>query len=49
MPKDYLGMLECKREDEPRLIQNIILGIPPFIALLNVVSLSREASSFEQE
>lgn len=27
VPKDYLGMLEYKREDEPRLIQNIILGI----------------------
>lgn len=27
IPKDYLGMLEYKREDEPRLIQNIILGI----------------------
>lgn len=26
IPKDYLGMLEYKREDEPRLIQNIILG-----------------------
>ena len=26
IPKDYLGMLECKREDETRLIQNIILG-----------------------
>uniref|UniRef100_A0A4W6D4G4 Myosin VC n=1 Tax=Lates calcarifer TaxID=8187 RepID=A0A4W6D4G4_LATCA len=29
IPKDYLGMLEYKREDEPRLIQNIILGILP--------------------
>ncbi|XP_030281366.1 unconventional myosin-Vc [Sparus aurata] len=29
MPKDYLGMLECKREDEPRLIQNIILDLKP--------------------
>lgn len=37
MPKDYLGMLECKREDEPRLIQNIILGIPPFVAPVNFV------------
>lgn len=29
IPKDYLGMLEFKREDEPMLIQNIILGIVP--------------------
>uniref|UniRef100_A0A672I2A3 Myosin VC n=1 Tax=Salarias fasciatus TaxID=181472 RepID=A0A672I2A3_SALFA len=27
IPRDYLGMLEYKREDELRLIQNIILGI----------------------
>ncbi|TNN87070.1 Unconventional myosin-Vc [Liparis tanakae] len=26
-PRDYLGMLEYRREDESRLIQNIILGI----------------------
>nr|XP_020476628.1 unconventional myosin-Vc isoform X2 [Monopterus albus] len=29
VPKDYLGMLEYKREDEPRLIQNIILDLKP--------------------
>ncbi|KAM7414757.1 hypothetical protein PAMA_019527 [Pampus argenteus] len=29
IPKDYLGMLEYKREDEPRLIQNIILDLKP--------------------
>ncbi|XP_042351955.1 unconventional myosin-Vc isoform X2 [Plectropomus leopardus] len=28
-PKDYLGMLEYKREDESRLIQNIILDLKP--------------------
>uniref|UniRef100_A0A669CFJ9 Myosin VC n=1 Tax=Oreochromis niloticus TaxID=8128 RepID=A0A669CFJ9_ORENI len=27
IPKDYLGMLEYKREDEPRLIENIILDL----------------------
>uniref|UniRef100_A0AAX7SX08 Myosin VC n=1 Tax=Astatotilapia calliptera TaxID=8154 RepID=A0AAX7SX08_ASTCA len=27
LPKDYLGMLEYKREDEPRLIENIILDL----------------------
>lgn len=27
IPRDHLGMLEYKREDEARLIQNIILGI----------------------
>ncbi|XP_030586985.1 unconventional myosin-Vc [Archocentrus centrarchus] len=27
IPKEYLGMLEYKREDEPRLIQNIILDL----------------------
>ena len=25
-PKEYLGMLEYKREDEARLVQNLILG-----------------------
>lgn len=25
-PKEYLGMLEYKREDEAKLIQNLILG-----------------------
>ncbi|XP_055365831.1 unconventional myosin-Vc isoform X2 [Betta splendens] len=29
VPKDYLGMLEYKREDEARLIQNIILDLKP--------------------
>ncbi|KAL7402977.1 hypothetical protein ABVT39_022805 [Epinephelus coioides] len=29
IPKDYLGMLEYKREDESRLIQNIILELKP--------------------
>ncbi|KAF3854941.1 hypothetical protein F7725_022996 [Dissostichus mawsoni] len=29
IPKDFLGMLEYKREDESRLIQNIILDLKP--------------------
>uniref|UniRef100_UPI0037E98C11 unconventional myosin-Vc n=1 Tax=Semicossyphus pulcher TaxID=241346 RepID=UPI0037E98C11 len=29
VPKDFLGMLEYKREDEARLIQNIILELKP--------------------
>ncbi|CAJ1056489.1 unconventional myosin-Vc isoform X3 [Xyrichtys novacula] len=29
LPKDFLGMLEYKREDEGRLIQNIILDLKP--------------------
>ncbi|CAL8261413.1 unnamed protein product [Merluccius merluccius] len=29
IPKDYLGMLEYKREDETRLIQNIVLDLKP--------------------
>lgn len=28
VPKDYLGMLEYKKEDESRLIQALILGKP---------------------
>ncbi|CAB1322613.1 unnamed protein product [Coregonus sp. 'balchen'] len=30
IPKEYLGMLEYKREDEPKLIQYIILGTEHF-------------------
>lgn len=36
IPKDYLGMLEYKREDEPRLIENIILGILPLHYVCNM-------------
>uniref|UniRef100_A0A3Q3KRB3 Myosin VC n=1 Tax=Mastacembelus armatus TaxID=205130 RepID=A0A3Q3KRB3_9TELE len=37
VPKDYLGMLEYKREDEPRLIQNIILDLKPKGVVVNVI------------
>uniref|UniRef100_A0A665VXG3 Myosin VC n=1 Tax=Echeneis naucrates TaxID=173247 RepID=A0A665VXG3_ECHNA len=35
--KDYLGMLEYKREDEPRLIQNIILDLKPRGVVVNMI------------
>uniref|UniRef100_A0A4W6D4H0 Myosin VC n=1 Tax=Lates calcarifer TaxID=8187 RepID=A0A4W6D4H0_LATCA len=37
IPKDYLGMLEYKREDEPRLIQNIILDLRPKGVVVNMI------------
>uniref|UniRef100_A0A8C5FT15 Myosin VC n=1 Tax=Gadus morhua TaxID=8049 RepID=A0A8C5FT15_GADMO len=37
IPKDYLGMLECKREDETRLIQNIILDLKPRGVVVNMI------------
>ncbi|XP_008287953.1 unconventional myosin-Vc [Stegastes partitus] len=37
IPKDYLGMLEYKREDEPRLIQNIILDLKPKGVVVNMI------------
>ncbi|KAM8890735.1 unconventional myosin-Vc [Spinachia spinachia] len=37
VPKDYLGMLEYKREDESRLIQNIILDLKPKGVAVNVI------------
>ncbi|XP_045893170.1 unconventional myosin-Vc isoform X2 [Micropterus dolomieu] len=37
IPKDYLGMLEYKREDEPRLIQNIILDLKPKGVAVNMI------------
>lgn len=38
LPKDYLGMLEYKREDEPRLIQNIIQGISTSLMWMTAVA-----------
>ncbi|XP_044050303.1 unconventional myosin-Vc isoform X3 [Siniperca chuatsi] len=35
--KDYLGMLEYKREDESRLIQNIILDLKPKGVVVNMI------------
>ncbi|AWP08297.1 putative unconventional myosin-Vc [Scophthalmus maximus] len=37
IPKDYLGMLEFKREDEPMLIQNIILELKPKGVVVNMI------------
>ncbi|KAM4618312.1 unconventional myosin-Vc [Polymixia lowei] len=37
VPKDYLGMLEYKREDESRLIQNIILDLKPRGVVVNMI------------
>ncbi|XP_044050304.1 unconventional myosin-Vc isoform X4 [Siniperca chuatsi] len=37
VPKDYLGMLEYKREDESRLIQNIILDLKPKGVVVNMI------------
>ncbi|KAG7245476.1 hypothetical protein INR49_010927 [Caranx melampygus] len=37
IPKDYLGMLEYKREDEPRLIQNIVLDLKPRGVVVNLI------------
>ncbi|XP_054476812.1 unconventional myosin-Vc [Anoplopoma fimbria] len=36
-PKDYLGMLEYRREDESRLIQNIILDLKPKGVVVNMI------------
>uniref|UniRef100_A0A3B3XZU9 Dilute domain-containing protein n=1 Tax=Poecilia mexicana TaxID=48701 RepID=A0A3B3XZU9_9TELE len=37
LPKEYLGMLEYKREDEARLIQNIITDLKPKGVAVNVI------------
>ncbi|KAF7656344.1 hypothetical protein LDENG_00042780 [Lucifuga dentata] len=37
IPKDYLGMLEYKREDESRLIQNIIIDLKPKGVVVNMI------------
>uniref|UniRef100_A0A3Q3FNL4 Myosin VC n=1 Tax=Labrus bergylta TaxID=56723 RepID=A0A3Q3FNL4_9LABR len=37
IPKDFLGMLEYKREDGPRLIQNIILDLKPKGVAVNMM------------
>uniref|UniRef100_A0A667ZCT2 Myosin VC n=1 Tax=Myripristis murdjan TaxID=586833 RepID=A0A667ZCT2_9TELE len=37
IPKDYLGMLEYKREDESRLVQNIILDLKPKGVVVNMI------------
>uniref|UniRef100_A0A673CA31 Myosin VC n=1 Tax=Sphaeramia orbicularis TaxID=375764 RepID=A0A673CA31_9TELE len=37
IPKDYLGMLEYKRDDESKLIQNIILDLKPKGVVVNMI------------
>uniref|UniRef100_A0A3P8VPC6 G protein subunit beta 5 n=1 Tax=Cynoglossus semilaevis TaxID=244447 RepID=A0A3P8VPC6_CYNSE len=37
IPKEYLGMLEYKRDDENRLIQNIILDLKPKGVVVNMI------------
>ncbi|XP_036004480.1 unconventional myosin-Vc [Fundulus heteroclitus] len=37
LPKEYLGMLEYKREDEARLIQNIIIDLKPKGVVVSVI------------
>ncbi|VTJ70774.1 Hypothetical predicted protein [Marmota monax] len=36
-PKEYLGMLEYKREDEAKLIQNLILDLKPRGVVVNMI------------
>ncbi|XP_053783636.1 unconventional myosin-Vc isoform X2 [Desmodus rotundus] len=36
-PKEYLGMLEYKREDEARLVQNLILDLKPRGVVVNMI------------
>ncbi|XP_028970878.1 unconventional myosin-Vc isoform X2 [Esox lucius] len=37
LPKEYLGMLEYKREDEPKLIQYLILDLKPRGVVVNMI------------
>uniref|UniRef100_A0A8C7YNI6 Unconventional myosin-Vc n=1 Tax=Oryzias sinensis TaxID=183150 RepID=A0A8C7YNI6_9TELE len=37
IPKEYLGMLEFKREDESRLVQNVILDLQPKGVVVNMI------------
>ncbi|XP_069851491.1 unconventional myosin-Vc isoform X1 [Dipodomys merriami] len=36
-PKEFLGMLEYRREDEPKLIQNLILDLKPRGVVVNMM------------
>lgn len=44
IPRDHLGMLEYKREDEARLVQNIILGIQDLLGFSCLFIPSLESS-----
>ncbi|XP_031420587.1 unconventional myosin-Vc [Clupea harengus] len=37
VPREYLGMLEYRREDEPRIIQNLILVLRPRGVVVNMI------------
>uniref|UniRef100_A0A8C9U8H4 Myosin VC n=1 Tax=Serinus canaria TaxID=9135 RepID=A0A8C9U8H4_SERCA len=37
VPKEYIGMMEYKKEDEERIIQNLILGILPRGVVVNMI------------
>lgn len=39
--KEYIGMMEYKKEDEDRIIQNLILGILVVLQILSVVNSSQ--------
>lgn len=38
LSKEYIGMMEYKKEDEERIIQNLILGILVTLQILSVVN-----------
>lgn len=48
IPKDYLGMLEYKREDETRLIQNIIIGALPLSESITHIHSYNDNTSISQ-
>ncbi|XP_007904330.1 unconventional myosin-Vc [Callorhinchus milii] len=37
VPKDYLGMLECKAEDEEKLVKHLILDLKPQSVVVNML------------
>ncbi|KAL2093412.1 hypothetical protein ACEWY4_010724 [Coilia grayii] len=37
VPREYLGMLEYRREDEPKIIQNLILELKPRGVVVNMI------------
>ncbi|NWW78657.1 MYO5C protein, partial [Climacteris rufus] len=37
LPKEYIGMMEYKREDEERIIQNLILDLKPRGVVVNMI------------
>ncbi|XP_063052542.1 unconventional myosin-Vc isoform X2 [Engraulis encrasicolus] len=37
LPREYLGMLEYRREDEPKIIQNLVLDLKPRGVVVNMI------------